>query len=219
MNEYWQSLLDKLDALSLRERALVLLSVLAVLYLAWDFVLYQPIANSRATVATELATTEQKIASMKQEETILLQTLGSDPDRDLKIQIKDLENRMGALDANLSELSVGLVPVDRLATILQDVLARTDNLQLQSLQTLPVEKLALNVKTDADAASAGVYKHTVAITVKGSYFQLLDYLKKLEGMAWRFYWDELRYQREDYPDGLFEIRVYTLSTDEGLFGV
>lgn len=214
-----QTLLDKLDALSLRERALVLLSVVAVLYLLWDFVLYQPLAQSRAAVSTELTASQQKLAAMKQEETILLQTLGSDPDRDLKIQIEDLENRMASLDANLSELSVGLVPADKLAAILQDVLAKTDSLQLQSLQTLPVEKLALNVRTDAETASAGVYKHTVALTVKGSYFQLLDYLKTLEGMTWRFYWDELRYQRENYPDGLFEIRVYTLSTDEGLFGV
>jgi MSHA biogenesis protein MshJ len=219
VNESWRTVADKIDALSLRERALVLLSVVAVLYLLWDFLLYQPVYQSRASVMTDLRTVEQRITAMEQEEAILIQTLGSEPDRDLKLHMADLENRMAALDANLSELSVGLVPVDKLAAILQDVLAKTETLQLQSLQTLPVEKLALNVKTDADAASAGVYKHTVAITVKGSYFQVLDYLKKLEAMTWRFYWDELRYQQDNYPNGLFEIRVYTLSTDEGFFGV
>lgn len=219
MSERWQAVAEKVDELSLRERGLVLLSVLTVLYLIWDFFLYQPLAQSRASVMTDITILEQKITAMEQEETMLMRALGSEPHRDLKIQAADLENRVAALDANLSELSVGLVPVDKLAAILQDVLAQTSTLQLQSLQTLPVEKLALNVKTEADAASAGVFKHAVAITVRGSYFQVLDYLKKLETMTWRFYWDELQYQQEKYPNGLFTIRVYTLSTDEGLFGV
>lgn len=219
MNERWQLLLDKVDALSLRERALVLLSVAAVMYLVWDFTVFSPVATAKSEVDTELAATEQKIAAMEQEETILRQSLNTDPHQDLKLQLKGLNDRMAELDANLSELSVGLVPVDKLATILQDVLAQAGSLQLHSLQTLPVEALELTVKTDAEAANAGVYKHSVAITVKGSYFEFLSYLKSLEAMTWRFYWDELRYKQEQYPNGLFEIRVYTLSTDEGLFGV
>ncbi|MEX1033877.1 MAG: hypothetical protein WDZ30_11000 [Cellvibrionaceae bacterium] len=219
MNERWQLMLNKIDALSLRERAMVLLSVLAVVYLLWDWLLFNPVAVAKANLDSDIASLEQRIAAMEQEETVLLQTLSADPDRDLKVQLADLENRLSTLDASLSELSVGLVPVDKLATILQEVLAQTGSLQLHNLRTLPVEELELAVKTKADADSAGVYKHAVAITVKGSYFQLLEYLKTLEAMSWRFYWDELRYQQEQYPNGLFELRVYTLSTDEGLFGV
>jgi MSHA biogenesis protein MshJ len=219
VNQRWQTLQGKVDALTVRERALVLLSALAIIYLLWEFVLYQPLAQSKSAVNTELMAVQQKIAAMEQEELIFIQTLHLDPDRELKIEVQDLQNRMAVLDSNLADLSVGLVPADKLAVILQDVLARTESLQLQSLQTLPVERLELNVKTGADGGSAGVYKHSVAITVKGSYFQLLEYLKKLETLTWRFYWDELRYQQESYPNGLFEIRVYTLSTDKGLFGV
>lgn len=219
MKERWQAQLSKIDELSLRERGLVLLSVLAVSYLLWDFLVFSPVADAKAHVDVDIAAVEQRLDAMRQEESVLRQTLNADPDRGLKKQLTELQERTVVLDANLSELSVGLVPVNKLATILQDVLAQAGSLQLETLQTLPPEELRLTVKTDADAANAGVYKHAVAITVKGSYFQLLNYLKTLEAMNWRFYWDELHYEQDQYPSGLFEIKVYTLSTDEGLFGV
>lgn len=219
MKERWQELLNKHDELSLRERGLVFLSVLAVVYLLWDFILFSPVAAAKSEVQMQVEVAQQKINTMEQEEAVLVQTLRADPDRDLRVQLQDLEKRTAVLDDNLSELSVGLVPAAQLATILQEVLARTGTLQLHNLQTLPMEELKLAVKTSTEEASAGVYKHTVAITVRGDYFEVLEYLRNLETMNWRFYWDELRYKQEQYPDGLFELRVYTLSTDEGLFGV
>lgn len=219
MRERWQAQLDKVDSLSLRERALVLLSALTLSYLLWDVVIYSPLAEAKAVVQGQIAASEQRIDVMRQEEAVLQQTLKADPDQQLKRELKELDGRMAVLDASLSELSVGLVPANKLSTILREVLGQTGSLQLHKLQTLPVEELKLSVKSGSDATSAGVYKHVVAITLNGSYFQVLNYLKTLEDMNWRFYWDELRYERDRYPSGLFEIRVYTLSTDEGLFGV
>ena len=233
----WQALQQNIDGMSLRERALVLLSAVAVVYMLWDVVIYSPVAEAKASVDKSLQETEQEIAALKQEEKVLLLTLGSDPDRELKMQRDDLRARVRQLDIELSELSAGLVPVDELANILQKVLEQTGVLRLQNLRTLPIEELRIaaapttdqnsgqlagslgDQSGDQDNVVAGVYKHTVELRVSGSYFQLLQYLHQLETMNWRFYWDELRFRRDSYPNGEIALRVYTLSTDEGLFGV
>lgn len=224
----WEVIRQKIDALSLRERALVLLSTVAVVYLLWDVAIYNPLAQAKAGIDKSIQETTQKISSLRQEEQALLSALGSDPDRELKMQRDDLQARVRQLDVELSELSAGLVPVDQLAKILQDVLRQTGALHLQNLRTLPVEELQITAQAPAttdeqgdqlDNLAAGVYKHTVELTVTGSYFQLLSYLKLLEAMDWRFYWDELSFSRDNYPRGTISLRVYTLSTDEGLFGV
>lgn len=223
LKQRWQDIQAKVDKLSMRERVLVLLGVIAIVYMIWDVVLFSPIADAKQKVDRDVAAMQQKIDALEDEEKTLLLALSADPDRELK-QVRDqLQLQVQELDRELSELSAGLIPVEQLAAILQEVLTQTGVLKLQLLQTLPVEELqitAVNETTENSYnASAGVYKHTVALTVKGQYFQLLEYLKKLEAMNWRFYWDELRFERDEYPNGIIYLKVYTLSTDEGLLGV
>ncbi len=85
-----------------------------------------------------------------------------------------------------------------------------------------VQNRKLNEKTNNakdDIEQAGVYKHGISLIVKGTYFQLLDYLHKLENMSSRFYWEELRYEQDHYPKGYFHLKVYTLTRAEGFSGV
>ena len=223
LNNRWQLLAGKIDALTTRERVVVMVLSLAVIYMVWDFVIFNPLAVAKAKVDKDLTVVEQKINSMKQEEQAILIAVNADPDRELKQQVSLLENQITDLDQALAKLSLGLVPVNQLTEILYNVLQSTGQLQLQSLQTLPVEEIALRSETISEetnaVAGAGVFKHRVLLTVKGDYRQLLIYLRYLEQMDWRFYWDELRFIEDQYPNALIELKVYTLSTDEGLFGV
>lgn len=222
MKARWQAWLDKIDALNTRERALVLLSALAVVYLIWDVVIFNPLAVAKSEVDTQLRTTVQHISAMEQEEAALLNAVNADPDRDLKEQLQQLQQTMESLDGKLSELSLALVPVDKLTAILEDVLKQTGALRLESLKTLPVEELKLSTKAgagDGEDPSAGVYKHSAELIVRGSFFDLVAYLQALEAMDWRFYWEALYFNQVNYPNAVITLKVYTLTTDEGLFGV
>jgi len=97
---------------------------------------------------------------------------------------------------------------------------------------LPVESIILQPEETPDDSSglddseetdtsleAGVYKHATALKINGGYFQVLDYLQTLESLPWRFYWDWMSYSVVEYPSAEIEIRVYTLSAEEGLLGV
>lgn len=215
----WQS---KVDGLKVRERALVLLTALAIVYMIWDIVIFNPLAVAKADVDEQVQNLNNKIAAMQQEEQAILSAVNADPDRDIKQQVAAAQDKLTSLNESLAELSLGLVPVEQLAIILRDVLRTTDSLELIKLRTLPVEAIAV---TDADANSdgeekrAGVYKHQVLLEVKGNYRELLVYLHTLESMNWRFYWEELHFAEERYPNAIIQLQVYTLSTDEGLFGV
>lgn len=228
LQQRWHEMSEKVDALTPRERALVLFTTLALVYLCWDFLLYSPVATVNKSLNTELAEKTLEVNTLLQEERVLQQTVNFDPDLKIKKERSNIEEQIVEQDKSLSALSVGLVPVDQLASILQEVLNKTGRLQLQNMNTLPVEEIQVqkSVGTASDQSSqdgsvqqAGIYKHSVGITIKGSYFELLKYLEELESMDWRFYWDELNFEQDNYPLGVFELKVYTLSTDEGYFGV
>jgi len=228
LQQRWHEMSEKVDALTLRERALVLFTALALVYLCWDFLLYNPVAAVNKDLNTELAENKLELNTLLQEEIVLQQTLNFDPDLKIKKEKSDIKEKIIEQDKSLSALSVGLVPVEQLASILQEVLNKTGRLQLQKMHTLPVEEIQIKKSVgslpaqndiDSSAQQAGIFKHSVGITIKGSYFELLKYLEELESMDWRFYWDELNFEQDSYPMGVFELKVYTLSTDEGYFGV
>lgn len=236
MNSQWQMISDKINKLQKRERLLLLLSVFAVCYLIWDLVFFEPLMRQQQYLEQQKFAKESELKSLTQEQAVLLQMLAVDPDAKQKQQIEGLNRQLRALDSELAELEVGLVPAQQLTQILQDVLQQTGGLSLKSIETMPVEPVSLGQKplVQDDSAiqvtkisdqqgtslnSTGVFKHAVAITLEGSYFSLLKYLAALEDLPWRFYWEQLHYQVEQHPKSLIELRIYTLSTEKGLLGV
>ena len=230
----WRQVRENVDDLKVRERLMVLLMALALVYMVWDLVIFNPLAVAKANVDTQVSTVQQKIDAMKMEEQAILSAVDADPDRNIKNQIAQTKQELERLNTVLEELSLGLVPVDELTAILHDVLKKTKQLALVNLRTLPVEAVSLqpvqefaiaatnenpDMISDEPEVTTGVYKHRVALKVQGNYRELLIYLRALENLDWRFYWDELHFEEEQYPDAIIRLHVYTLSTDEGLFGV
>jgi len=247
MNEQWQRYKSKVDGMNPRERALLLFAAIAVFYLIWDGLLLGPVLKEKKHVIEQVASVRQQISNLQQEENLLLRSLAVDPEAQQKQEIENLNWQLKKLDEKLSELEVGLVPVKELATILQAVLQQSGGLELLSMDTLPVQKLDLSLRQGAgqeaidpavsgsvvsepaiseneaakheDNMGPGVFKHAVVLSLKGSYFHVVNYLSALEQLPWRFYWDRMAYEVKNYPLGEVEVRIYTLSIDKGLLGV
>ncbi len=223
----WQVYAEKLEAVTLRERVLVLLCGLAVIYLIAELLWLGPQRASLMQKAQEL---EQKAAQMNTNQQALEQlqsSLSVDLDAPKKREIMHLQQQLNTIDQRLGALSVGLVRADQLATTLENMVFETGQLKLIKLETLPVTRLELQVSEKTKTSDStleeenvtGVYKHTTAVVVEGSYFQILNYLVALENLEWRFYWESIKYSVTQYPNARVEIQVYTLTTEEGLLGV
>jgi MSHA biogenesis protein MshJ len=66
---------------------------------------------------------------------------------------------------------------------------------------------------------SGVFKHGVVLKLRGDFFRILALVKSLENLPWKFYWESLDYSVKQYPQAEIELRVFTLSSEEGLLGV
>ncbi|MEJ2444558.1 MAG: hypothetical protein P8Y42_14085 [Exilibacterium sp.] len=229
MKKRWRVWLEKIDAMQPRERLLVLFATITVFYVVWDLTLLRPLLADKKQISVNIDNLRQQLGSLQQERQVLLQSLNSDPDAGQKREIATLKTQQKALSKELSTLSVGLVPVAELPQILRDLLQRRDGLTLLGMETLPVQELRLSdsfqyqpdslEETRDKALSTGVFKHTVVVLLKGEYFDVQDYLAALENLPWRFYWEQMNYTVESYPEGTVELRVYTLSSEVGLLGV
>ena len=64
-----------------------------------------------------------------------------------------------------------------------------------------------------------MYRHKMNLKLEGTYFQVTGYLKMIEGMKERLFWDDMTFKIEDYPRGVLELNVHTLSMSKELIGI
>ncbi len=215
-----KQLQEKIDARILRERVLIFLSASAVVFMLWDFIIQAPFDKQMqetqfqlAGLATQRTATEAQIAAATQ-------ALLNDPNRLKKAQVVQLQTDIAGVEAQLQNTSESLINAEQLPQVLQDVLQKTAQLTLLEVATLPIRELHLaSVNGTQESSNVGVYEHVVELRAAGNYFQVLQFLTTLEALPWRFYWQRLDYQVTQYPHAEIILRVYTLSSEEGLLGV
>jgi MSHA biogenesis protein MshJ len=211
----------KFEQLNSRERGLVLLVALVLIYGLWSISLGSLQDAGQRKLHTQLSQLELDLQAQTQQLTELQARQGIDPDAELRRQLAQTKLDIQRIDNQLSGLSVGLIPAQELAKVLEGVLVQSKSLKLLSLETLPIKQLELqdaSVENNADMVT-GVFKHSVRVKLEGNYFAIAQYLTALENLPWRFYWASLHYQVQRYPNAVTELEVYTLSTERGNLGV
>ena len=223
MLETLRKLQDKIDSRILRERVLILLTLIAFIFMAWSLIVQSRFDKRIKEAHAQSDALTQQNTAVKTQIAAATQMLANDPNKPKKAQIEQLQSDIKNLDDNLQQASQNLIKADLLPQALQDVLQKTSQVTLLEVNTLPVEELQLGQSENKDAkkveVSAGVYKHVVELKVKGSYSQVLELLVSLEKLQWKFYWQSLEYNVDHYPVAEIKLRVFTLSSEEGLFGV
>ncbi|MBA4383092.1 MAG: agglutinin biogenesis protein, partial [Sideroxydans sp.] len=147
----------------------------------------------------------------------LLQAKQADAHAPQRERIIQLRAQIAEGDAYLKATQDKLVPPEKMAALLEQVLAKNNRLQLVALNTLPV---SLFIEPAADAvAKAGVqekqiFKHGVQMTVRGSYADLMQYLTALEKMPTQMFWGMAKMSVVQYPNAELTLTLYTLSLDK-----
>jgi len=226
MNQWKEQLVrlqEAIDGRVLRERVLLLLTVLAVLLMVWSLFVQAPVDKQRSKLKgdVELIASERK--KLETDIANLTMAAANSPAVLKQKEIRALKQRINEVEAQLSNMSQGLISADQLPRILQEILSPLSRVEVLGVKTLPARQLQLPgiapAATASASADAGVYQHMVVLRIRGSYFELLALLKQLESLSWKFYWDSLNYRVDTYPAAEIEVRVFTLSSEEGLLGV
>lgn len=228
MKQQWQRLAAKLDARNQRERGLLSAMVLVVVASLLNALLIDPLLAKKKTSVQEIATQQAELQTLQTQISTLEHAGMVDPDAATRVKMENLRQKLELNHAALQSVQQGLVPPEKMGSMLADVLTQNRGLQLVSLKTLPVESV-LDVAASAPAAATppkekkaetptpgipSIYKHGVEIAVSGDYAELTRYLGDLEQLPWRMFWGKAEMRVEKYPQITLTITLYTLSMDK-----
>ena len=221
MKAQWRQLAGRFESLQTRERVLVFAAVVFGVALVYDALVLQPLEARKKRLAQQVAESRQNI---KAADTVLRarETVG-DPAAVKRSYRDALVKQLKEIDQGMQGLQRGLVPPERMAKVLEDMLGGSRGLQVISLRTLPVQRTgsagAKPVDKSAKPAPAPpasgpertIYEHGFEITLQGSYADLHEYLARLEKLPWRMFWGRLSVSTENHPMLRVTLRVQTLS--------
>jgi MSHA biogenesis protein MshJ len=204
-------LIERLDALSLRERVFVFGAGVAIIYMGWQGLLMDRL-GARARVAEQHLTDVRK--QMDAIDEIDLAS-AQNPTVAAAARNRALKTQLEALDAELHSLAQGYVAPDRMTELLRQLLAAQQGLKLISLANLPVESLSRAPDPSSDKTilpgDRGPFLHPVEMVVDGDYASVVAYLRSLEALPWRIHWEHVDLVAGEYPTNRIRIVIGALS--------
>jgi MSHA biogenesis protein MshJ len=228
--QQWIKLSTRLDAMTLRERAMVFTAVVAgILFLIYT-VSAEPLLKKQSALQLQIKQQQNQITGIDQEIVAKAQGFKVDPDAATREQLNAVRRDIDATSNSLMAVQKGLVAPDKIAPLLEHLLRGNGRLKLISLKTLPVT--GLNEAAKPAAAQTPVpaptpagqpapakprellYRHGVEIVVQGSYLDMVNYMAALESLPVQLFWGKANLDAQQYPNSRLTLTLYTLSLDQ-----
>ncbi|MDZ7735443.1 MAG: hypothetical protein U5P41_04370 [Gammaproteobacteria bacterium] len=225
MKEQLQAYQEKIDALTIRERGMVLLAVVAVMMFVWDIFLMSPLDSRQSQLNSQLKVERAKLSALNVQIRQRIAARNVDPNAANRERLAELQAELAELEEQVQDTATGMIAPARMPEVLRNVINRMRGLTLAQLKGLGVSPLietaakedadsgdvepAANGEEDADPANA--FKHGLQLELRADYLTTLEYLRRLQALEWHFLWDRLEFQVEEYPDAKATLTIYTLS--------
>jgi len=217
----WKAWIARIDDMSLRERAMLFGSVALVVVVAAHVTLFDRLLTKQKGLIERVARDQSQLKAVREQVQLALKDSQARVRHPDEAAIADLESKIREAEKSVEAKQRAFIAPEELPVLLRQMLGRNPQLKLESLRLLPGTPL----QTPGAAASASapgkpagaqagaeVYRHGVAVTLTGSYFDLLQYLSELEKLPAPLLWGKFELQVEQYPEVKLSLIVHTLST-------
>jgi MSHA biogenesis protein MshJ len=215
---------ERVDALSMRERAMVFVAVLVALLFTANAFLFAPVRAQQRLLEHSIADKRTQAQALEKQMQLMLDSMTRDPDAENRARLEALRAQISQMDEELGRLVAGFVSPREMAKFVEEALRKSRGLEFVKVENIPPRSLAEEGGTSAADAGktpppdVGVYQHGLRIEMKGSYPEIVAYLRALEALPWKVFWGEVSLETETYPVSRVTVVIYTLSRSRGWIG-
>jgi MSHA biogenesis protein MshJ len=205
--------LEKIDALSLRERVFLFISVLACCLAVADALWLTPSQAANKVLVQQFAAQNAELGRLRDE----LRTLAmpEDPAKAVRDDIATAGKRMEAINNELQTLLPQTNDTAVLEQVLVQFLRKQPGLTLVGVSTMAADTAPAGAGAAGPATGApaglpvGLTRKGLELRVSGSYSELMQYVQTLEGALPSMRWGSLVLKSETQPPVL-TLQVYVL---------
>jgi MSHA biogenesis protein MshJ len=206
-----------IDALGLRERIFLLLSLVAVLFLLMDTLVYQPALDEQRRSRDVVDNLQARLTLLELESHDIAREQAADPLAWRKRRMAELEASLDDRDEQLRARLGTLVEPRQAAPLLRDILAREPGLTLLGLETevVSLDQALFTSLSDNNTLPTNLARYQLTLRLEGSYLATLRFLERLDTLPWALFSEQLELEVEEHPRARITLRLYTLGAYGG----
>jgi MSHA biogenesis protein MshJ len=222
MKAWFAKTVARIDAFSVRERALIFLAVGALAGTLFNTLFIEPrfVAAKRMTVG--IAQQRAEIAAVEKQILALVGGAVQDPDHGKRARLMQLQGEIGRIDTRIHEEEAKVTTPRQMRVFVEGLMTRNPAVALVELRSVPVAPVVLSQQsveaakaiTPKTGAAAPLHRHGLEVTVAGNYLDLMAYARDLERLPNRIYWRDLSLDATAHPRVVMKLNLYTLSLDK-----
>ena len=183
---------EQYEALSSREKILVLLSSTAVIIGVVFLLLIEPKFLAAQAVADKLDKSVQLQAQNQRQILELQGLLSAQPVQSMQGEFEVLETEQIELAATLAQMNLAVLSPQQFTDFLTEILAGAKHLQVENFQLITE---VYNGEDEFESYDDELLiKQNIRLRLQGVDVQLIAYLKQLESMPVSIGWDSISYQ-------------------------
>jgi len=206
---------ERINGLSLRERALLLLAVFAVIFLVWDFSSMQGLGQRQEAARSELQNVRERVTDLTQNIQQLAAERGRDPNRELASEREALQAEIDKLETRLAGRHGGIATSKESVSVLAALLARRAGVEIVELENQPPDRL----ETDTGNPVPGLFVHRVRVVIESDFEGVRGYLEQTAELPRGVFWESLNLSVENWPTNRIELMLYSVTLDDRWLGV
>lgn len=226
MKQRLTKILENINRLSLRERLLLFAAGLVIVTGVWEAALAAPLDVRERIAADKIGALQDRIQALDTSLTAAAAGMSEGMPNQFD-RLKILRERVVSGDEELKVFTSDLVDPAEMRLVLEDLLRRQQGLRLVSATNLVARPLVTADQSDPAAATdeeapadePKLYRHTLVLTLQGSYLECLRYLQTVERLPWHLHWGRLELSVDEYPRSDIVLELRTLSLDPEWIGV
>jgi len=216
MSALWSQWAAKLDALTLRERALVFAVVAGLVVLLVHLAALQPLLRESRAYLARINLDQTQLKAINDELVKGTQEPAPGPQAAKLERIRSLEAGVAAAEKRLAQRrDAEQLGPEKLPRLLRDVMGPNRNLRVVALRVLPAT--ALGQPAPGKPPAGQFYRHSLEVEMTGTYLDLIKYLDDVEALPWRLGWSQVELKTIVYPQVQMRATLYTISPSPTLF--
>jgi len=204
---YWATLAARIDQMSLRQRAMLFATLSLILVALAHVALIEPVLARQKRLIDRVNLNQSQLTAVRAQIESVLKDEESGRKDPEQTALRELEAKVAKAEQALAQRKRGFVSPTRLPALLRTLMGPGEAVKLEALRVVP------GVPVEG---SPGFYRHGVDLTLKGSYFDLVQYLARLEKLPARLLWGRTELQAEEYPEVRLTVQVRTVGTQAAL---
>jgi MSHA biogenesis protein MshJ len=212
---YWKKYLKSFNQLELRERQLIIITVVVIFFACVFMAIWQPLYFQWVTSTKNIKETQLMISnSLTGIETIKRESM-LDANEPIRAALTKLRVNIEQQEIKIETMTDSLISPKSMSNVFSALL---QNSELEVNKINNQKSVPVKLKGQSESKDL-LYKHGLSLELAGTFKLSTQYLERIENEEWKLYWNELTYTTTLYPQGILTLNVHTLSTSDHVFGL